>query len=112
MTKKDCIFCKLANKELPVELVYETDTIAAFYDLNPQAPLHILIVPKQHYDSLNKVEDITLLGELLSAAKKIAKKEKITDFRIVINTGKEAGQSVFHLHLHLLGKRPMLWPPG
>lgn len=112
MFDKNCIFCKIANKEIPVELVYENEKIVAFNDLNPQAPLHLLVIPKEHYSSLNELNDKQLLGELLNAVKEITKKLKIKDYRTVINTGKEAGQAVFHLHLHILAKREMLWPPG
>lgn len=112
MTNNDCIFCKIANKEIPAELIYETETIAAFNDLNPQAPVHILVVPKKHFSSLNELNDISLMGDLLNGVKEITKKLNIKEYRTVINTGKEAGQAVPHLHLHILAKREMLWPPG
>lgn len=112
MTSNDCIFCKIAKKELPVELVYENEKVVAFNDLSPQAPVHILVIPKKHYTSLNEIDEISLLGELLKSVKEITKKLNIREYRTVINTGKEAGQAVFHVHLHILAKREMLWPPG
>lgn len=112
MTNNDCIFCKIANREIPVDLVYENETVAAFNDLNPQAPVHILVIPKKHYSSLNELNDLYIMGELLNGVKEITKKLNIKEYRTVINTGKEAGQAVFHLHLHILAKREMLWPPG
>lgn len=112
MIKEDCIFCKIANKQISSSLVYEDDNIVAFKDLNPHAPTHILVVPKQHFDSLNELENITLMGQLLNAIKKITKQLGIKDYRTVINTGASAGQTVFHLHIHLMANREMLWPPG
>lgn len=112
MTDKDCIFCKIANKEIPVDLIYENEKIVAFNDLNPQAPIHVLVIPKKHYNSLNELDDVSIMGELLNGIKKITKNLNIKEYRTVINTGKEAGQAVFHLHLHILAKREMLWPPG
>lgn len=108
----NCIFCKIARKEIPTNFVYEDDGVVAFNDLNPQAPTHILVIPKKHYASLNDVDDTALLGNLLNTVKIIAEKLEIKDYRTVINTGKEAGQEVFHLHLHLLSGRVMNWPPG
>lgn len=112
MSKKDCIFCKIANKELPAEIIFESENVMVFHDLTPQAPLHLLIITKKHYESLNEIEDTALLGELLNAAKLITKKMGIKEYRTVINTGKQAGQTIFHAHVHLLAKRKMLWPPG
>lgn len=109
---ENCIFCKIANKEIPSNLVYEDEFTAAFNDLNPQAPTHILIIPKKHYTSLNEVDDEKVMGALLNAVKETAKKLGITDYRTVINTGKGAGQEVFHIHLHMLAGRPFNWPPG
>ena len=108
----DCIFCKIANKEIPTKIVYENEKIIAFNDLNPQAPSHILVIPKKHYSSLNEVEEKEILSELLFSVKEITKEKKIKDYRTVINTRKEAGQAVFHIHLHILSGREMLWPPG
>ena len=109
---ENCIFCKIANKEIPSTLVYEDSYTAAFNDLNPQAPVHILVIPKKHYASLNEIDDKDVMSALLEAVQKVTKKLNITDYRTVINTGKEAGQEVFHLHLHILAGRPLKWPPG
>jgi histidine triad (HIT) family protein len=109
-----CIFCRIARGEIPAQMVANTKEIAAFRDLNPQAPVHILIIPKKHIKSLDDANDSDLLGRMLSLAAAIARQEKIaqTGYRTVINTGKDGGQSVDHLHIHLLGGRHMTWPPG
>ena len=109
---EDCIFCKIASKEIPAKLVYESENVVGFRDINPQAPTHILVVPKKHYASLNELDDISLLGELMNAVKEITKKLEIQEYRTVINTGKSAGQEVFHIHIHILAGRDMKWPPG
>lgn len=109
---ENCIFCKIANKEIPSNLVYEDEFTVAFKDLNPQAPVHVLVIPKKHYASLNELDDSKIMYALLNAVKEVTKKLKITDYRTVINTGKEAGQEVFHIHLHILAGRPLKWPPG
>ncbi len=108
----DCIFCKIANKEIPVPLLYETENVVAFNDVNPQAPIHILVIPKKHYESLNETDDKNLLGDLLSAVKTVTLKQGIKEYRTVVNTGRTAGQAVFHTHIHVLSGREMLWPPG
>ena len=110
----DCLFCKIIEKKIPASLVYEDDRVIAFSDINPQAPTHILVLPKRHIDTLNDIstEDDQLIGELVRRAMTIAKDRNISSFRTVFNTNREAGQSVFHIHLHLLGGRPMHWPPG
>ena len=111
----DCIFCKIAGHEIDSKLVHETDELAAFHDLNPQAPVHIVIVPKKHIVRLSEVaaEDILLLGKLQYAAREIAEKLGVAEnFRLVANNGRKAGQSVDHLHYHLLAGRKMNWPPG
>ena|SRR5579872_320914 len=110
----DCLFCRIARKEIPASLVSETDEYVAFRDINPQAPLHVLVIPRQHVSSLNEAEDPALLGGLLLAAAEIAKREGVAEsgYRTVINTNRGAGQTVFHVHLHLLGGRPLGWPPG
>jgi histidine triad (HIT) family protein len=109
-----CIFCKIARGEIPAQMVMNNKDIAAFRDLNPQAPVHILVIPKKHIASLDDATDSDLLGRMLAMATAIARQEKIakTGYRTVINTGQHAGQSVAHLHLHLLGGREMHWPPG
>jgi histidine triad (HIT) family protein len=113
----DCLFCKIANGEIPVKKVFEDDHAVAFRDIHPQAPVHVLVVPKKHYASLADVgtsdEELTLLGHLLSVVNQIARAEKlISGYRTVINTGTGGGQTVDHLHLHLLGGRALQWPPG
>lgn len=112
----ECIFCKIVNKEINSNIVFENENIVGFSDINPVAPTHILFVPKKHIDKLDNAEldDINLLGELIFQAKEYAKKIglNITGFRLVFNTGKDAGQAVFHIHLHLIGGRVMSWPPG
>lgn len=110
----DCIFCKIINKEIPSKMVYEDEQSFAFRDVNPQAPAHILIVSRRHLEKIAdmKPEDETLVGHLHWVAKEVAAKEKLTDYRLVVNNGPGAGQSVWHLHLHLLGGRFFSWPPG
>jgi len=109
-----CIFCKIAQKQMPSNIVYEDEEVVAFPDLKPIAPLHFLIIPKRHLSSLADATepDYAMLGRLLGTANILAKTKGLTDFRTVINSGPGAGQSVFHLHLHLLGGRPFHWPPG
>ena len=110
------IFSKIINKEIKADIVYETEKVLAFRDINPQAPVHVLIIPKEEIADANNIDGKNhsyLLGEMFDAAKKIAKELKVDDgFRLVINNGEKAGQSVFHLHMHLLGGREMKWPPG
>lgn len=108
----DCIFCKIANHEIPTTPVYEDENVIAFNDLNPQAPVHILVIPKKHTASLTEVSDEDMMNYLFKAVRKIVKQENILSFRTVINTGSDAGQTVFHLHIHILAGRPLLWPPG
>ena len=111
----DCIFCKIANGEIPANKVYEDNSILAFYDLEPQAPVHILIIPKAHIASAAEIGEAesALAGQLLAAAAKIAREQGLEQgFRLVTNCGESAGQSVQHLHLHLLGGRDFGWPPG
>lgn len=113
---RDCLFCKIAAKEIPSTIVAESDDWVAFRDINPQAPTHILIVPRKHIPTLNDLEpeDAELVGRLWLAAKALAKKEGVAEsgYRTVVNTNAGAGQSVFHLHLHVLGGRTFRWPPG
>ncbi len=112
----DCLFCRLANHEIPASIVYEDERVLAFNDINPQAPTHVLVIPKRHIASLNEigVEDDQILGELVRRAAAIAKDRGLAagGFRTVFNTNRDAGQTVFHIHLHLLGGRSMTWPPG
>ena len=112
----DCIFCQLAAKKLPAEILFENDKVLAFRDLAPKAPHHILIIPKVHVASLNEVteEDGEMLGDLMFAASILAKELGIAEdgYRCVINTNSDGGQTVFHLHLHLMAGRAFTWPPG
>ena len=111
----DCIFCKIVNKEVPSSIVYEDEEIIAFNDINPQAPVHIIIIPKKHIPRVSdlKEEDAFLVGKLIIVAKKLAKEKGIEDgYRLVCNCNPGAGQSVFHIHFHLLGGRQFSWPPG
>lgn len=111
----DCIFCKIARKELPAEIVYETDNIIAFKDINPQAPVHVIIIPVQHYDNILTVPaGSDLMLHIQTAINKLAIKYKLAEngFRIVNNCGADGGQTVDHLHFHLLGGRAFKWPPG
>jgi histidine triad (HIT) family protein len=111
----DCLFCKIASGSIPVERLYEDDRVLAFPDINPQAPTHVLVIPKQHISSHADaaVGDADLLGHLLWAVGEVARAKKLDrGYRLVINTGPDGGQTVDHLHLHLLGGRPMHWPPG
>ncbi len=111
-----CLFCKIIKKEIPSEIVYEDNSILAFEDINAQAPLHILVIPKKHIrTSLEiKEEDHELIGRMLQVANKIAIDKKVAarGFRLVMNCNRDAGQTVFHIHLHLLAGRVMNWPPG
>jgi histidine triad (HIT) family protein len=112
----DCIFCKIVAGEIPAKIVYQNEHVTAFRDLNPKAPTHILVIPNQHIASLDEiVDDSTAFaaGECLRAARAIAQNENLdSGYRVVANSGADAGQSVFHLHFHLLGGRKMMWPPG
>lgn len=117
MTDRDpnCLFCRIVAGEIPSDRVHEDDDVFAFRDINPQAPTHVLVVPRRHVAGVDALtdEDGELLGRLYSAVRAVARREGISGaYRVVSNEGEEAGQSVFHLHLHLLGGRPMRWPPG
>ncbi len=110
-----CLFCRIAKREIPAEFLEETDDFVAFKDTNPQAPQHILIIPREHIGSLSDAADshAPLLGRGLMLAPKLAKRFGLeTGFRVVINSGAQAGQTVFHLHIHVLGGRTFRWPPG
>jgi histidine triad (HIT) family protein len=112
----DCLFCRIVEKKIPAKLVHEDPELMAFEDINPQAPVHLLIVPRRHIASLNDAAagDAALLGGLMLMARRLARDRGIegSGYRVVVNTMGGAGQSVFHVHLHLLGGRPMNWPPG
>ncbi|WP_437599647.1 histidine triad nucleotide-binding protein [Sorangium sp. So ce590] len=111
-----CIFCKIVNKEIPSKVVLEDEHVFAFHDVNPQAPTHVLVVPKRHIAGMAEAapEDEAVLGRLLLAARRVAELTGIAEsgFRTVVNSGANAGQTVFHLHVHVMGGRPMAWPPG
>jgi len=111
-----CIFCDIVNNKIPCEKLIDNDSIIAFRDINPQAPVHILIIPKRHISTINNLESIdsSLVGEMLLIAKVLAKVEKISNsgFRTVFNCNQDGGQTVYHIHLHLLGGRQLNWPPG
>ena len=109
-----CIFCKIVAGEVPAQVVKQADGMLAFTDLNPQAPTHLLIIPTTHIGSLNDAKDPQLLGSLLGFARDLAREKGLDTrgYRVVVNTNPDGGQTVFHLHLHLLGGRPMNWPPG
>ena len=111
----DCLFCKIGEKKIPAKIVYEDSDIFAFEDIHPQAPAHILICPRKHFVSLNEAtaEDAQLLGRVQLVAAQLARERNLLDgYRTILNNGRRAGQSVFHLHLHLLGGRSFRWPPG
>jgi histidine triad (HIT) family protein len=107
-----CIFCQIATGSTATPLVYQDEDVVAFRDIQPQAPVHVLVVPRRHFASLKEVQDEAMLGRLLAAARQAASRAGLQQYRLVINTGAEAGQSVMHLHLHVLGGRVMTWPPG
>ena len=115
MLESSCAFCKIAAREAPAEILHATETVVAFRDLHPKAPTHILLIPKEHLESVAEVRDRHdgMLADLMQAAAHLAKTEGLDGgFRLVANSGPDAGQSVYHLHFHLLGGRPMSWPPG
>ena len=111
----DCLFCKISKGEIPVEFVLETDDVVAFRDIDPQAPTHVLVIPRAHHENVSALTsaDVNLAGKVLSAAAKVAELEGLSDgHRIVTNTGSNGGQSVSHVHFHVLGGRGLTWPPG
>ena len=112
----DCLFCKIRDGEITADIIFENDDVLAFRDVNPQAPTHALIIPKKHISTLNDlaVEDESIMGKLFTAAKAIAANEGVSEdgYRTVVNCNEQAGQTVFHIHMHLLAGRNMVWPPG
>jgi len=112
----DCLFCKIRDGEIPCDKVYENEDVIAFRDVNPQAPTHILVVPRKHIATVNDLEDVDkdVVGKMMLAAKKISADEGIAEdgYRLVLNCNSKAGQTVFHIHMHLMGGRVMTWPPG
>ena len=116
MAEQDCLFCRISAGEIPADILHQDERCVAFRDINPQAPVHVLIIPREHMDSLDDASqrDEAMLGHLLRVAARIANEEGLSEsgYRTVINTGAGVGQSVFHLHVHVLGGRGMSWPPG
>ena len=110
----DCLFCRIAAGEIPSKKIYSDDRVYAFEDIAPKAPTHVLVIPKKHITGLAAAEadDRALLGEVVFRAAEIARDRKLDHYRLVANNGEGAGQSVFHLHFHILGGRPLTWPPG
>ena len=112
----DCLFCKIARNEIPAKLVFEDEDVVAFEDINPQAPVHVLVVPRRHIPSLNDLTpgDDALVGKMSRIAAQIAKDRGVAEpgWRSVVNVNREGGQLVFHVHMHCMGGRPMFWPPG
>jgi len=112
----DCLFCKIVNEDIPAKLLYEDEFVVAFEDINPQAPMHNLVIPKKHISTINDLttDDEALLGKMYLVAKELAQQKGLADegYRTVMNCGESAGQTVFHIHLHVLGGRNMSWPPG
>ncbi len=113
---ENCIFCKIIQKEIPSNIAYEDDDVLAFHDINPAAPVHILIIPKEHIPKIGDVSEETghLLPKMFAVSKQLAKEQGLIDegYRLVINSGDNGGQTVYHIHMHLLGGRVMRWPPG
>lgn len=116
MTHRDCLFCRIAEGEIPADVVMRTEEVVAFRDINPQAPTHILIIPRTHVATVSDLDgsDVEIMGKLFLAAKELAREDGIEEggYRMVVNAGPDAGQTVFHVHMHLLGGRGMGWPPG
>lgn len=112
-TRHNCIFCKISAREIPSNFVHETESAFAIRDINPQAPTHILVIPKEHIANIIEANQKEVVGSLFAFAGEIATREKLSDgFRLVVNTGNDGGQTVHHLHIHVLGGRPLGWPPG
>lgn len=111
-----CLFCKIVQKKIPTKIVFEDDLVIAFEDIDPQAPTHLLVIPKKHLQSIESVtsQDTNIIGHTILVARDLAREQghKKGGYRLVINTGPDAGQSVFHIHVHLLGGRKLTWPPG
>jgi histidine triad (HIT) family protein len=116
VSNDDCLFCKIALGDIPADIIFESDTAVAFRDINPQAPTHVLVIPRRHIATINDLQDgdQAVVGDLFLAAAKIAAQEGIAGdgYRVVMNCNAGAGQTVFHIHLHLVGGRTMTWPPG
>ena len=113
---KECIFCKIVKKEIPVNIIFENNKIMAFIDIKPQSPIHFIVIPKKHISTINDIsmDDSNILGQIMYEIKKIAEKYNISKkgFRVVLNCNKDGGQEVFHIHFHVLAGRSLKWPPG
>ena len=116
MSEHNCLFCRIVAGEIPAEIIYSDDRSLAFRDINPQAPVHALIIPREHIESLDEAsqQDEAMLGHLLRVGARVANEQGLSEsgYRTIINTGAGAGQSVFHLHVHIIGGRALSWPPG
>ncbi|MDD5674817.1 MAG: histidine triad nucleotide-binding protein [Chitinivibrionales bacterium] len=114
--KQSCLFCKIINKEVPAKIVYEDERALAFHDINPQAPLHILVIPKAHYSALHDVpaDKYAVITDLFNAVNNVVRENKCVEnsYRLVVNSGPAAGQAVYHIHVHILSGRALKWPPG
>lgn len=110
----NCLFCKIINGDIPADKLHEDEDILAFWDISPQAPKHFLVIPKKHISGPDDItpSDHELIGKIISTGARLAQENNIPQFRLVMNNGEEAGQTVFHLHMHILGGRPLNWPPG
>lgn len=110
----DCLFCRIVRREIPATIVWEDEHCVAFRDISPQAPVHVLVIPRQHVSTLDDITDPLLIGRVMATAATVARSEEIVEagYRTVINTNAGAGQTVFHLHVHVLGGRHLTWPPG
>jgi len=108
----DCLFCKIIAGEIPSKKAAETENVLAFHDITPQAPTHVLVIHKQHTASLSDTTDEALLGQWMAGVRDVARQLNLSDYRVIVNNGPQAGQSVFHLHAHILAGRPLAWPPG
>jgi histidine triad (HIT) family protein len=112
----DCLFCRIVKRQIPAAVVHETETTLAFRDINPKAPVHVLVIPKEHIENFIHVEKrhVALIGDIHETIREVARMEKVetTGFRVIVNNGPDAGQAVSHLHYHVLGQRPLGWPPG
>ena len=109
----DCLFCKMVSKDILADVVFENENVLAFRDINPQAPVHVLVIPRQHVETIDELDDSKLAGELLLVASHVARELGLSKgYRVAINCKAEGGQEVYHVHLHVLGGRQMIWPPG
>ncbi len=115
-SRRDCIFCKIVAGDVPAEKIYEDTDFVAIEDLNPQAPVHCLVLTRQHIENVNELtsEDTELMGRLFTAAREVARRKRIEEpgYRLIVNTGRDGGQTVYHIHMHVMGGRFLTWPPG